>query len=641
MKIKNVEEGYAGLLLRVDGNGQSLVFDNMRNQNVTGTRDWQKYSISLSYPKNGETIIAAGILTGKGEAWFDNFTVTIDGRDIQGLAEIERNLPRALTDKEFDSGSQIDLPELTKEDVNRLELLGRVWGFLKYHHPAIASGNYNWDYELFRFLPGYLATESNEESNQLLVQWIKSLGEVPRCNPCAKVDKNAFAAMDKQWITEQHKELRDQLLHIYKNRVTGGHHYISMAPNVGNPVFENENPYRAMSYPDDGFRLLSLYRYWNMIHYFFPYKHLMDEDWDGKLEEYIPRFAAAANELAYEQAVLQIIGDIQDTHANLWGGGDKIDAWKGENYPPFHLRFIENQLVVTEYYNTEKQDNTGIQPGDVITKINGVPVAQLIQEKQKFYPASNPSTRMRNMAPELLRSNADSTVIEVSTMRGVSENKTIDLFPADSLNLFNWYPESGQKSYKLLADNIGYITLQTIQQDDIPKIKNEFKDTRGIIIDIRNYPATFVPFTLGSFFTSTPTPFVKFTQGSIDNPGQFTFTDDLYIPSEGSSYPGKLVVLVNELTQSQAEYTTMAFRAGDNTTIIGSTTAGADGNVSSIVLPGGLRTLISGIGVYYPDGRETQRVGIVPDITVHPSIEGIRNGRDELLDKAIELILNN
>lgn len=98
------------------------------------------------------------------------------------------------------------------------------------------------------------------------------------------------------------------------------------------------------------------------------------------------------------------------------------------------------------------------------------------------------------------------------------------------------------------------------------------------------------------------------------------------------------MVLVNNLSQSQAEYTAMAFRAAPKTTIIGSTTAGADGNVSEIWLPGGLYTMISGIGVYYPDGTETQRVGIIPDIEVKPTIKGIKEGRDEVLEKAIEII---
>jgi C-terminal processing protease CtpA/Prc len=47
---------------------------------------------------------------------------------------------------------------------------------------------------------------------------------------------------------------------------------------------------------------------------------------------------------------------------------------------------------------------------------------------------------------------------------------------------------------------------------------------------------------------------------------------------------------------------------------------------------------ISGVGIYYPDGTQTQRIGIMPDILIEPTIEGIRQGRDELLEKAIELI---
>jgi C-terminal processing protease CtpA/Prc len=146
---------------------------------------------------------------------------------------------------------------------------------------------------------------------------------------------------------------------------------------------------------------------------------------------------------------------------------------------------------------------------------------------------------------------------------------------------------------------------------------------------------------ISSFFVSSSTPFVKITQGNVNNPGEFTFTPALEIPESEETYQGKLVVIVNEETQSAAEYTAMAFRAGNNTTIIGSTTAGADGNVSEIVLPGELKTWISGIGVYYPDGRETQRVGIVPDIEVKPTIKGIREGRDEVLEKAIEIIQQN
>src|SRR5258706_6008329 len=82
----------------------------------------------------------------------------------------------------------------------------------------------------------------------------------------------------------------------------------------------------------------------------------------------------------------------------------------------------------------------------------------------------------------------------------------------------------------------------------------------------------------------------------------------------------------------------MAFRTAPGASVIGSTTAGADGNVSTVLLPGGFSSYISGLGVFYPDNRPTQRVGIIPDIEVKPSVLGIQTGRDELVDEAIRQI---
>ena len=136
------------------------------------------------------------------------------------------------------------------------------------------------------------------------------------------------------------------------------------------------------------------------------------------------------------------------------------------------------------------------------------------------------------------------------------------------------------------------------------------------------------------------TPFVKFSHGSITTPGLFTMGKALSVGETSKNYyKGKVIILVNEVTLSQAEYTAMALRVAPEAIVLGSTTSGADGNVKQITLPGGINTLISGIVVYYPDGRETQRVGIIPDVEVLPSINGILTNRDDLLNKAIEIIL--
>lgn len=51
-------------------------------------------------------------------------------------------------------------------------------------------------------------------------------------------------------------------------------------------------------------------------------------------------------------------------------------------------------------------------------------------------------------------------------------------------------------------------------------------------------------------------------------------------------------------------------------------------DVTALALPGGLCTVLTRRGVYHPDGRPTQRIGIVPDIVIQPTLAGLRTGRD-------------
>ena len=81
----------------------------------------------------------------------------------------------------------------------------------------------------------------------------------------------------------------------------------------------------------------------------------------------------------------------------------------------------------------------------------------------------------------------------------------------------------------------------------------------------------------------------------------------------------------------------MLLQSGKNVTTIGSQTSGADGNVSKIEFLG-FESGMSGLGVFYPDKTETQRVGVKIDIQVLPTIKGIQEGRDEVLEKAKEYL---
>lgn len=639
IKTENVKDGFAGLWMRID---PEVAFDNMAERGITGTIDWQKYEVTLNLdPKKTDKIVIGGLLVGTGKMWLDNLSVSIDGKELDNplLKTFTRELLPAEKDKAFDKGSQISLANLNKTQLTNLEFMGYVWGFLKYHHPEIAKGNLNWDYELFRILPAYLKVKNNAERDQLLIDWIDKLGTVPVCKSCKVDTENIYIKPDHSWVEKFNvqKALKDKIDYIFNNRNQDKNFYIELAPGVQNPIF-NENDYKNMTYPDDGFRLLSLYRYWNMVNYFFPNKYITDKKWNDVLKEHLPKFINAKNELEYEIAALQLIGEVNDTHANLWGGGDKIMEKRGSNYPPFKVKFIENKLVVADYYNPEYQSKAHVKVGDVITHINNIAVEDIIKNEAINYPASNNAARLRDIAENILRSVNNKIVIKYISDNGTKDVE-IPLFDRKDLNYYYWYKvNENEKPYKLLNNDIGYITLANIKADDVAEIKRMFKNTKAIVIDIRNYPSYFVPFEFGSYFMEKPTPFVTFTTGAVNTPGAFYFMEGPKIEPDGNNYKGKLAVLVNENTQSSAEYTSMAFKATPNCVIIGSTTAGADGNVSRIVLPGGLSTMISGIGIYYPNKVNTQRVGIVPDVVVNPTIEGLKNGKDEVLEKALEIL---
>lgn len=80
----------------------------------------------------------------------------------------------------------------------------------------------------------------------------------------------------------------------------------------------------------------------------------------------------------------------------------------------------------------------------------------------------------------------------------------------------------------------------------------------------------------------------------------------------------------------------MALQTANNVITIGNQTAAADGDVVVFEYIGGYKTAISGNGIMYPDNTETQRKGIKIDIEIRPTINGLRQGRDEILEKAIE-----
>lgn len=651
VKTENVKSGYAGLWMRFDESpGKVLALENMEGNGLKGNNPWKLVSIRLPY--NGEKVTSmhfGGLLVGDGKAWFDNFEILIDGKPIGKSRSKERVLVKAEADTSFASSSGIKKIELSPQQLINLTVAGEFWALLKYHDPSIARGDYNWDAELFRLLPPVLKSNNNKGLSNALESFLDKLPKPKKCKGCEQLSKDKYeikpnygALLDGSILSSS---LTEKLNYVKDNRNAGPNYYVSLT-DLGNPYFKNEKPYSAMSYPDAGYRILSLYRYWGMINYFFPYRDVIGEDWNKVLSSSLPDFINAQNDLDYSLAALKIIARVKDTHANIYGNNKALTDFKGKYAAPFQARFVENKLVVIALHTDTLDVKKKLSIGDVISEIDDIPVEDLIKKYLPLTAASNYDTQLRNLPGDfLLRSNKEKLNLTVrrggSTFEYGAPMGSVLLAYKDGL-----YDKS--VAHKIIDNNIGLVFPGKYKNSMLPEIKEEFKNAKGIIVDMRCYPSDFMPFTFGQYIKQKQTPFVKFTVGSLAFPGTFRFIRSIQnggmfygITKTTDHFNGKVVVIVNSTTQSQAEYTTVAFQSSPNVKVIGSTTAGADGNVSAIVLPGNISTMISGIGVFYPDGTPTQRVGVNVDYTIYPTLKGIKEGTDELMEKAIEVLNTN
>ncbi len=421
-------------------------------------------------------------------------------------------------------------------------------------------------------------------------------------------------------------------LHLEGGIVHGGDAAALLERDARSPRTFSYLSYRDQAPPDAGFRILALMRWWNIIEYWFPYRDQIDGDWYQTLREFLPRIAAAQDGESYRLELMQLIARAADGHANLWPALD-VRPPRGDCSWPASMRFLEGQAVVvaTEAAGTE----AGLASGDVVEAIDGAPVTRLVDEWAPYYATSNEAARLRDIAHNL--SDGDCGDSEAAVRR---DGERLDLtVPRIEHSVTNRRDRPGDTFQRLSAD-IAYLKLSTIRAQDVAGYVEEAAGARGLVIDLRTYPSDFVVFALCARLISEPTDFARFTRGDLHNPGAFAWSESVALEPQFPPYRGSVAVLVDEGTQSRSEYTAMACRAGPKAVVVGSTTAGADGNVSHIELPGdNVTTMISGIGVFYPDKMPTQRVGIVPDIVATPTIEGIRAGRDEVLEAALRHLL--
>ncbi len=399
-----------------------------------------------------------------------------------------------------------------------------------------------------------------------------------------------------------------------------------------------ENVYPEMAYPPLEYRLLAAFRIWAAIHYFFPYKDLIEEDWNEVLREFIPKMEQADSALSYHLTVTEMVTHIHDSHGGVYS--PVLQEHFGCTYPPIRLQIVENAPVITAILDEETTKTAGVQTGDIVLKIDGENSMDRIAGRAKYIPTSTLHWLMYQAAFESLAGPEDSQVT-LSIRDREQRVKEVRLQRKVEYGNFNISQRNGEV-VRLLTEDIGYADLDRLEASDVDEMFEQFKHTKAIIFDMRGFPngtawsiAPRLAEENGVGAALIQRPFVISPDESQST--RYTFVQPIPI-TEKWRYKGRTVMLIDERAISQAEHTGLFFEAANGTKFIGSHTAGANGDITSITVPGGVFIMFTGQSIRHADGRQLQRIGLVPDIEVRPTIDGIQNGVDEVLECAIEYL---
>lgn len=547
----------------------------------------------------------------------------------------------------------------------------QVWGLIKYKSPQGIAGAFNADEVFLANIVSISRADEASCNEQLLALLNANTADVAKLSQPAENALYLHQNLDYSWIKAYPKNLQPALKSLADYRNTTGKHYYISSTGKNDGLVPHEPVYADYDFKNKAMNLLALAKAWNAIEYLFPYKYVIGRSWQAILAESIPAFKAIDSRMDYEKTVLALENAINDTHAAGFLNQLKTmpQIFKLVYYPPFDYEVSHWQIVVKNFLNDSLAQVADLKKGDEILAINGIDIKQWLKARSALLPASNDAVKQRHLSTDykgraFAFADLPAKTLTVKVRRGNRlmnlQLEMLERGNAKQVALINAYfrakynAEQAWKGDEELDGQIALIKAGRFYETNLPPneeaeiaFSERLKGKKAIIFDMREYPQApglfyyYLPRALGK----APFNFARYYRASLQNPGAFVSQEEVEtfmskdIKPIGNLYNGKIVILTNANTQSMAEWFTMMLRQfNQNTVVIGSQTAGADGDEKQLNLPGGYQFIFTGNGIFYPNGKETQRIGIIPDIEFKPTASEIASGVDVQLQKAISYI---
>ena len=322
--------------------------------------------------------------------------------------------------------SNAQIPDNTN---GRLFRLCKTWGYFKYFNQH--KCDLKWDTLLNTTINEVLLANTNSDFNNALMNMFNKAGtNSDPANPGTEPDTNLN--FDNSWINDPvfSQTVRNYLdtfsIYIYPDNSTclvkfndySNPNNISYIDFLGDPLS------MTINYTNEANRLTTMFYYWNVINYFFPYRNIMDQAWDSTLYQFIPLIRQAATPPDFHKTFLKLVSRINDTHGVTNSSVLTSSFWGGYYLPKIYFTRVDSLCVVTK---TEHMP--GVFPGDILIALNGIPIKEIEDSLSLYIAASTPAALYREIYYKMLLG-AYNTPVEMTLSD--SNNNTCLLYTSPS-----------------------------------------------------------------------------------------------------------------------------------------------------------------------------------------------------------------
>lgn len=376
-------------------------------------------------------------------------------------------------------------------------------------------------------------------------------------------------------------------------------------------------------------RLGNVINAYNVFQHFYPYFEVVAANWEEELEKALISSYKDQNNLAHLQTLERLTAALRDGHVRV--SGHAINLYMNA---PITWEWVEGQLVITNVV----EGAADVKVGDIVTKVNGLSAKEYFEGIYETISAASEGWLHYMANRKSLQGPMNQLVkIEVAGKEVALEyNRS---FYKDISPLLSRKTNAAQ-----IDGDIYYLDLDALSMEDINELMPKLQESQSIICDLRGYPKGnhdlirhIMPVDDSTAFWMRIPQIIYPDYQRIA--GYKTFGWDLTRLKPDLSKK-HIVFITDGSAISYAESYMGYIKSYQLATIVGQPTAGTNGNVNSFTLPGGYGISWTGMEVRQHDRSVFHGVGIVPDVYVTKTIAGVREGKDEFLEKAIEVARN-